>query len=645
MILNYYALYISSDEDADKKYKNEGEMFEELRRSNFTTLRDLTHRPDEFETLKKERVKSYQELAIANFYFINGIEYEYERAYEYNVTDANKRPYLPDFYLPKYGIYHEHYGIDKNGNANQFGEEAGKKYVENMKLKRHIHQNNNTICIETYSYEANDDTLFDKLKKELISRGVEFHPLGGQDIYNALESIYHGHNFKSFINVVLGFLSLYKSMYKDEKGFDFINKRIETTFKKHRNKNRAFMFVNIVKVVYKYYMNYLRLRNKIDFDDMILQARDNIENSNNFKYKYVIVDEFQDISLSRARFLKSIIQKGNSKLLCVGDDWQAIYRFSGCDLDIFLNFEKYFGEYKQRFITTTHRNSQELQDIAQSFIMKNQEQISKRLVSKKHLIKPLIITYFSKEKSQAFLTVLEEISKFKERANVLLLGRNRFDFDSIAVENRIYKYKKSKDDPLEVVIVTDYPNMKLSFTTVHSSKGLEEEFVIIINGDNDYLGFPNRIENDIVLNLVLSSESRYPFAEERRLFYVAITRTKTWSYILSDSNMPSIFVKEVEKYCRIIHTDDIEKKEKVICCPDCKSGTLIFYEKYNNYYCSNRPYCRYSIKSSEIVDTKLRCAMCGEFMVRRKGKNGDFYGCRRYPYCKNTLPIIMKKNG
>ena len=128
-------------------------------------------------------------------------------------------------------------------------------------------------------------------------------------------------------------------------------------------------------------MDNLRLENKIDFDDMILQSTLDLDKCSDFNYKYIIVDEFQDISLSRMLFLKKLISHGHSKLFSVGDDWQAIYRFSGCDLNIFLKFSKYFGASAITKITTTHRNSQELQDIAGPFIKANPEQFNKRINS------------------------------------------------------------------------------------------------------------------------------------------------------------------------------------------------------------------------------------------------------------------------
>jgi DNA helicase-4 len=356
-----------------------------------------------------------------------------------------------------------------------------------------------------------------------------------------------------------------------------------------------------------------------------------------FKYKYIIVDEFQDISLSRMLFLKKLISHGHSKLFAVGDDWQAIYRFSGCDLNIFLKFADYFGASAITKITTTHRNSQELQDIAGPFIKSNPEQFNKSINSSRHLEHPVQIMYYDDEKYSAFMNVLKEISKIDENANVLILGRNNKDFESIALDNRIYIDFKESKETKTVIKVRDFPNMKFSYSTVHGSKGLEEDYVIIINADDSRLGFPNKVEDDELLDMVLSSKSDYEYAEERRLWYVALTRTRTYTYIIANRQNPSIFVEEIENQCLIMNPNEESKEYEKILCPDCKTGKLVFRtnEENNNQFfgCSNYPYCKYTINDVRAVNRNRRCKICGDFLVYRKGPWGAFYGCHNYPRC------------
>lgn len=638
-IITYYGLYLSSTKH-DKKYCNEGDLYKDLKKSDFQTLKNqllsLTNDFNARETIKKELVKSFEEMAIANWYFINGIDYVYEAPYEFDVSTIDKRQYMPDFKLKNYPIYHEHYGINKDGKASQFDGLEGSEYVQGMRWKKQIHQTNQTDCIETYSYEFDDGTVFEKLERELKKRGVVFHPLSSDEIVNAINSIYESRAFKSFINLTRTFLSLYKASYRTDSGFEELK---NYSFLNNYEKNRASLFLDIIKDLYHYYMEYLSKEGKIDFDDMILQSIKELDNTNNFRFKYIIVDEFQDISISRMKFLKRLIQQGNSKLFAVGDDWQSIYRFSGCDLNIFLEFSKYFGDSVITKITTTHRNSQELQDIAGPFIRKNPEQFNKSINSSKHLDNPVQIMYYTEKKYYAFLDVLREISKRDKTASVLILGRNNKDFEDIALDNRVFIDFRASDETKTVVRCTNFPQMKLTYSTVHGSKGLEDDYVILINADDNRIGFPNKMEDDNLLDLVLSHKSEYEYAEERRLWYVALTRTRNYTYIIANSENPSIFLKEIEDHCVVMNGEfKQDEKRTEISCPHCKTGILVLRTNDNDgskfYGCSNYPYCDYSINDFMAVSRNMRCPECGDFMVFRKGRWGAFYGCHNYPRCK-----------
>lgn len=640
-ILTYYGLYISTFKH-EKKYDNPGDLFEDLKKADFTTLRNqlvsLTNDYEAKETIKKELVKSFEELAIANWYFINGIDYTYEAPYEHDVSTNFKRQYMPDFKLAKNNIYHEHYGINQFGQASQYEGEEASKYVETMNWKRQIHQNYETDCIETYSYEFENGTIFKKLEKELKKRGVEFNPLSSEEIMKALNSIYENRLFKSFISLLSTFLSLYKSSYRDDSAIEIFK---NGKFRNNYEKQRASLFLDIVKDLYQYYMGYLKDEGKIDFDDMILLSTQELDKTNLYRFKYIIVDEFQDISVSRMKFLKRLIQQGDSKLFAVGDDWQAIYRFSGCDLDIFLNFSKYFDYSKIMKITTTHRNSQELQDIAGPFIKKNPEQFDKRINSNKHLDHPIQIMFYEYRKYDAFLDVLELISKKDKKASVLVLGRNNKDIEDIELDNRIYKDYKNSDEVKTVIRCSFFPEMKITYSTVHGSKGLEDDYVVLINADDNRIGFPNKMEDDELLDLVLSNKSEFEYAEERRLWYVALTRTRNYTYIIANEDNPSIFLEEILDKCLIMNSNHItESRNNEVSCPHCKSGRLVLRKNESNgssfYGCSNYPYCDYSINDMIAVKRNKRCPKCGDFLIFRKGRWGAFFGCHNYPNCDYT---------
>jgi len=293
--------------------------------------------------------------------------------------------------------------------------------------------------------------------------------------------------------------------------------------------------IRIILDIYFLYEEELKSTNSIDFNDMIIRATEYVKNNNIKKYKYIIVDEYQDTSYIRYLLLKAIINKTNAKIICVGDDYQSIYRFNGCDLNMFLNFKKYFGYTKILKINNTYRNSQELINVAGSFIMKNKKQLYKKLKSNKNIKCPIKVKYSNDLKK--LLDIV--ITKYKK---ILVLGRNNFDIEKY--------FKIDKDNYFE------YKGIKIKYLTIHASKGLEEECVIIINLVDDYLGIPNKKTDDKILKYVNKNYDNYPYEEERRLFYVALTRTKNEVFLLSEKNKKSIFLKEIlkesDKYIQII---------------------------------------------------------------------------------------------
>ena len=262
------------------------------------------------------------------------------------------------------------------------------------------------------------------------------------------------------------------------------------------------------------YESEIKSTNSLDFNDMIKVATNKVKNKGIKNIKYIIIDEYQDTSYSRYYLIKTIKEKTKAKLLCVGDDYQSIYRFNGCSLDMFINFKKYFKHSKILKISNTYRNSQELINIAGYFIQKNKKQIYKKLKSKKHIKKPLKIMYGNN---------LQKLIEKVDSNNILILGRNNYDIDK-------YNYNSNKT---------------VNYMTIHKSKGLEEDSVIIINLKDDILGIPNKIKDNNIINYVNKYKEEYPYDEERRLFYVAMTRTKGNLYLLVDKKNPSIFIKEL----------------------------------------------------------------------------------------------------
>lgn len=437
-----------------------------------------------------------------------------------------------------------------NASANNLKENLEKEFSYKLpvytfhKLALEIIQENNI------KYQITDPDMLETIIDEFLNVGILNYPnhmklvLNYFNVYvfksikeRYLKFLRKKHvEIRLFSKLVSTFLHLFKCNNYELEDFNlFLNEAKKTiNYFSYRHEK---IFLILVLNIYLEYQGYLKENKEIDFDDMIINATRIVrEKGISNSYKYVIIDEYQDTSYVRFCLIKSILEKTNAKLIVVGDDFQSIYRFTGCDLSLFIDFQKYFNESKIMKIETTYRNSQELIKVAGDFVMKNKRQITKNLVSNKQLHKPIKIIYYHNIKNDFLKLVLKIYSDTNKP--ILVLGRNNKDVNLILSES-------FKLEGQEKVIYLKNNDINIRFLTVHKSKGLEEENVIIINLENKMLGFPNKIKDDKVLRFVNKNTEKYPYGEERRLFYVALTRTKNYVYLMTQKNNSSIFLEEL----------------------------------------------------------------------------------------------------
>ena len=542
-------------------------------------------------TFKKEKVKSYGEMDIANFLFQHGIEYVYEKVYPFDTRTKEYSQYHPDFYLPQYDIYIEYFGINRHGLVPSYfsakdGKSPSETYMESIRWKRNLHNKHNTKLIECYAYEKFEETLIDNLKQKLLDHNISLTSKPPMEIWNALTS-----NSNQTLDRVSELFATVITLIKSN------NCSLEDI----RNRNISFknlpsvtLTLDLIAPLFELYQNHLNSHNEIDFNDMINNASRYVaENRYNHNYKYVIVDEYQDISQSRFRLLYLMRQQKDYSLFCVGDDWQSIYRFNGSDIGFILDFEKYWGAAEISKIETTYRFTQSLIDVSSSFIMKNPDQ------KKKSLRSAIEGTDFSLERitgineTVAINLFSDKLKELPQNSSVILLGRYRFDINIIKSSKHLtYHYDNSN----KKVIVTHNlrKDLKISFMTIHASKGLQAEYIFILNNKSYGAGFPSKIADAPILNLLLDNSDSFPEAEERRLFYVATTRAKKKVWLVTIENNISEFVNEIE-------------------------------EAFGEH----------------IKNTTFTCPKCGGKLIKRKGINGEFYGCENFSKkgCKYTKNI------
>ena len=584
-------------------------------------------REQEIRSLKGDLVKSLEELEIANFLYINGIEYIYEQEYEIPTANSEHRQYKPDFYLPEKGIYIEHFGVDRNNQTAPFVDRE--QYLTDMEWKRNIHNQNNTTLIETYSWQKSEGVLLDSLTEELVYYNVKFNRIPPEDLFNELNQLGVVHPFTNLLGT---FLNLYKS---SRYSLNELYRKAETL----ENPPRYKAFLDIFKIILEEYQ--LELGEQIDFNDMINRAENYLTTGKyQSNYKYVLVDEFQDISYSRYSLLKSLLDSNPySKSFCVGDDWQSIFRFTGSDISIMSKFNDYFNPSEIMSLDKTFRFNNMLCDVSTKFILQNPNQIQKTLSTHTESTEPAVTLHWTNYEIKEIQPILDRIPKLRN-STVFILGR----------------YNHQRPENLRE-LKRDYPELEIEYYTVHSSKGKQADYVIILGLTSEKYSFPSQIEDDPVLNLVLSDKESIPNAEERRLFYVALTRAKKHVYLVANRKTPSSFAVELEQKNYNIEVVG-ESPRAGTHCPQCKTGVIVPKWSQNGrfYACNNYPYCEYVAKwcpacgsgflikkgtsyicSEEECNINLKvCPRCKDgYLVQRSGRT-KFLGCSNFPNCRYT---------
>ena len=266
------------------------------------------------------------------------------------------------------------------------------------------------------------------------------------------------------------------------------------------------------------------------------------------RYRYIIVDEYQDLSALRQEFLRLLIESSQANLFAVGDDWQAIYGFSGSRVDFTLNFRRFWGDFSLHRISKTYRFGPTLAGLSSSFIMQDHTQIRKQILSQKEdALEPVV--EISGDSERLDLEVLTHYFESLPRdSSILLLGR--FQVDQFRLLHCTQFNLTSNG-----VEFRPRPDLKIRFLTVHQSKGLEADYVILLNNREAKLGFPAHVKDPpLKTELVKIAEElgldQVSANEERRLFYVALTRAKKQVILLTVDGKESSFIKELRRKFR-----------------------------------------------------------------------------------------------
>lgn len=665
LVLFFGSYFDTQYEGTDKK-----EFLNSIVKSDFSTLKGnlneysytyVEKNTKRKVTLNNEVVKSVQEVQIANFLYLNGIEYEYEPSYPYHIFMSKKR-YSPDFVIKQNEkvIYLEHFGLSEDGKNDRYTEEEIVKYKKAVKDKIQIHKKHGTKLLYTFSKYNDNRSVLEHLGELLNDNGIILTPRSSEEILNKLSGIQENKYIQKMVCLICDFIKNFKTNgYNEDKFYEFIR-----LVKSERTR----LFLEICKECYLEYQRTLSKNNAVDFQDMINDAaralREVAALKEKLHFKYIIIDEYQDISRQRFDLAQELSKVTNAKIVAVGDDWQSIFAFSGSDVTLFTKFCEKMGYGEELKITRTYRNAQEVINIAGGFIQKNSAQIKKELSSPKHIEDPVIVVSYDDspkkwnerateggplyKMAQALeYSIGEIVARHGEKTSILLIGRYNYDGETLSRTGN-FEYNSYGNK----VVSKKYPQVDITFLTAHSSKGLGYDNVIIINAKDAVYGFPSKIEDDPVMKLVIKQADEMEYAEERRLFYVALTRTKNRVYIIAPEKHPSEFVLEIkEEYKSIVLKGEFHPEPHGLLtnkiCPLCGYPLQRRHKKdcaMNLWVCTNEPeICGFV--SNNLVGGKMHIQKCMEcvdgYLVVKTKDGAPFLGCTNYTHdgkgCNNTV--------
>ena len=479
-----------------------------------------------YTTLRGEKVRSKSEQYIADWLFRHSINYEYEPII--NIKDFD---FKPDFYIADANLYIEHVSDLSHPTKN----------------KEKQFEKGNVLYVKTYEKIAQDSALFNHtLEKIVKGRLSENYPKELVLSYQEEFSRYQD-EVKNFIFQAIRICDMLKVENSD------IDKVFATS--QNDKHERIRIFYQLVIPLVTEYMKYCTNKSYLDFNDLISKTVLLFEKNNDIlkkfqqQYQYLLVDEFQDVNNLQVQLIKLLLTR-QMQLFCVGDDWQSIYGFRGSNVDYILNFDKQFVSSKTIKLNQNYRSTQNIVGASNEVIKHNKFRIDKEIFASKISDFKIVEHAGSNQDDNVAFCV----------AKVRELLENGFKNDDI-----LFLYRRSKMyQPYFFALRNE--NLKVQSKTIHAAKGLEAKVVFIVGLTDGYGGFPDIWLEDRIFQVIKPANHDSLLEEERRLFYVAITRAKDQLYLITEKGNISRFLKEIpEQYKSVYNEKSVEKLAFVIC--------------------------------------------------------------------------------
>jgi len=474
--------------------------------------------------------------------------------------------FRPDFYLPEHGLYIEHWALNEKGEVPRWFNQTTEEYRKAMDLKKKWFAEHDKLLVETFTHEYrenNPEQFIELLKKRILGKLQEKNNCNFEFTLKTYEEIVKlvWESCRTPVEDIVNFITSAKT-------YGLPPTRVAEKLRDDKWTRKQLAFGNLAVPVYHDYEEALMEHGKIDFEDMINKAIDELNSNPSLlanAYDHILIDEYQDISAQRYKLISKLLERNpRCKLFCVGDDWQSIMGFSGSNLNFFVNFEQYFAKPAITVISTNYRSVKTIVDAGAELIRNNTScQIQKPTLSNRKDLKPIKVVRLLHQEGyernyyrQMAEDCLDRISAYIKNGyspqDILVLSRfmrTRIGHGYRFIYNIGIFIEKAKENGISLAYEKLDARNKVRLLTAHRSKGLEAKVVFLLNATKGTYGFPCEIEDSSIYE---PARENYPpqdqKEEERRLFYVAMTRAIEDLYIYTWEPAISEFLEEITDY-------------------------------------------------------------------------------------------------
>jgi DNA helicase-4 len=493
-----------------------------------------------YTSLNGTKVRSKSEQSIADWLYRHNIPFEYEP--QLQVVDFS---FHPDFYIPAANLYIEHVSNKSHPIAD----------------KEKQFQKGGMLYAKTFEEDTKDSVYFNHVLDNLFKSRLPHD-------FNKTVELNFKEEFKAIMDKVHEFIRLTVQVMDMVKVENIAFNEVKAKAVKDQHE-RVRDFYELAIPLIEQYLAYCVDKSYLDFNDMVtrcisvLGSQQDISHYYKDRYQYILVDEFQDVNNLQVDLIQLLLTS-QTQLFCVGDDWQSIYGFRGSNVNYIIEFEKHFPNSEIIKLNLNYRSTEHIVGASNEVIKNNKHKIDKEIKAVNRSEHKIVVYEGNDDQDNIDFcarTVQQLLDDGVNSEEILFLYRR----------TSMYRPGQYSNKPSLSAALTQ-KGLRVSAKTIHSSKGLEAKVVFILGLSEGSGGFPDIWMEDRIFQVIKTSDRDLLMEEERRLFYVAITRAREKLYLITEKGNESSFLKEIPEIYTVKTGEPIHiSEEKVLLCKKCFS--------------------------------------------------------------------------